>query len=95
MWINKSNGLTGYELTTLAIDKQGSGIIYAGAKGFLFKTVDGGDNWKNIFRVPGINKAVNFIAINSENPKIIYIAAESGIFKSENSGTSWQAMPLG
>ena len=95
IWINKSSGLAGYKLTSIATDKKNPNIIYVGSKGFLFKTLDGGENWKNIFKVPGTNKAVNFIVIESKNSKIIYIATESGIFKSEDAGANWQAISLG
>jgi photosystem II stability/assembly factor-like uncharacterized protein len=95
IWINKGSGLAGYELTSLAIDKENPNIMYVGAKGSLLKTLDDGESWKNIFNVPGINKAVNSIAIDPKNPEAIYIATESGIFKSEDGGINWQAMSRG
>ena len=94
-WVNKGSGLSGYELTSLAIDKENPNIIYVGSKGSLLKTLDGGESWKNIFNVPGINKTVNYIAIDYENPELIWIATESGIFKSKDGGISWQAMSGG
>lgn len=95
IWINKGDGLTGYKLTSLAIDRENPNIIYVGTKGFLFKTNDFGENWKDIFKVPGINKAVNFLAIDPKDSETIYIATESGIFKSEDGGINWQAIPFG
>jgi hypothetical protein len=95
VWINKSSGLAAHKLTALAVDKENPQIIYAGSKGFLFKTVDGGKNWKHIFKVPGTGKAVNFIATHPLNSKIIYIAAESGIFKSGDAGINWQDISPG
>ena len=95
IWINKSGGLAGYEFTSLAVDKENSNTIYVGSKGFLFKTSDGAETWKNIFDVPGTNKAVNFIAIHPHNSKTIYIATESGVFKSVDGGINWQTMPIG
>lgn len=94
IWINKTDGLAGHRLTSLAIDRENPNVIYAGSKGFLFKSLDGGENWKNVFKIPGINKAVNFISIDPKNSKTIFIATESGIFKSEDGGINWQAMPL-
>ena len=94
VWINKTRDLAGYKLTSLAADKKDPGIVYVGAKGFLFKTLDSGENWKNIFKVPGINKAVNFIAIDPKDSTTIYIATESGIFKSGDGGVNWQNLPL-
>ena len=95
IWVNKNNGLSGHEFTSLAVDQEDSNTIYAGSRGLLFKTSDGGENWKDVFKVPGMNKAVNFIMIHPHNPKIIYVATESGVFKSDDSGIKWQAIPIG
>lgn len=88
-WVNKSRGMASYEFTTLYIDKNNPDIIYAGAKGALLKTTDGGSSWKNIFKVPGPNNAVNCIAVNPEDPKIMYLATEVGVFKSADGGIRW------
>lgn len=88
-WINRSRGLAGYEFTALCIDKNNPALIYAGAKGALLKTTDSGENWKNIFKVPGSNNAVNYIAINPRDSRIIYLATEAGMFKSADGGLRW------
>ncbi|MFH0840104.1 MAG: YCF48-related protein [Candidatus Omnitrophota bacterium] len=88
-WVNKSRGLAGYEFTSLCIDKNDPDLMYAGAKGALLKTTDGGKNWKNIFKVPGSNNAVNYIAVNPRDRKTIYLATELGIFKSADEGSRW------
>jgi photosystem II stability/assembly factor-like uncharacterized protein len=95
LWVNKSSGLAGHKLTSLAVDKENLNTVYVGTKGFLFKTQNGGKSWENIFKVPGINKAVNYISIDPQNSKKIYIATESGAFKSGDAGTNWQVQPVG
>jgi len=94
-WINTTGGLSSYELTSIASDKQNPDVLYVGTKGFLFKSRDGGESWKNVFNVPGTNKAINFIAVHPDDSRIIYIATESGIFKSAEGGTSWEEVPIG
>src|SRR3990167_4637513 len=69
-WTNISRGLAGYEFTALHIDRDNPDLIYAGTKGALLKTMDGGGSWKNIFKVPGSNNAVNYIAVSPANPKM-------------------------
>ncbi|MDD5680317.1 MAG: YCF48-related protein [Candidatus Omnitrophica bacterium] len=90
-WMSKSMGLAGYKFTSLSIDKNNPNIIYAGSNGALLKTTDSGNTWKNIFKVPGAGKFINFIAINPKNSAVIYLATGSGIFKSENGGAKWSA----
>lgn len=90
-WTNKSTGLAGYEFTALCADGNNPDVIYAGATGSILKTADGGNTWKNIFKVPGTGKTVNFIAVDPKNPAVIYIATASGIFKSTDGGNRWSA----
>ena len=95
IWINKTNGLGGYKFTSLAIDKKDSNVVYVGVKGFLFRTSDGGENWESIFKVPGTNKAINFIAISPHDSNVIYIATEWRVFKSADGGKNWQPAAFG
>ena len=90
-WINKSRCFGNYEFTALCLDKNNSSIIYAGANGALLKTTDGGNTWKNVFKVPGAATPVNFIVIDPKNPAIIYLATGSGMFKSVDGGAKWSA----
>ena len=63
----------------------------------LYKTTDGGDNWKMI----GLDSSEHIakIIINPENPDIIYVAVPGalwsnsknrGLYKSVNAGESWE-----
>ena len=90
-WIHKSKGLAGYEFTALCIDKNNPDVIYAGANGAVLKTADGGGSWKNVFKVPGAGKSINFITIDPKNSAVIYLATASGIFKSGDGGVTWSA----
>jgi photosystem II stability/assembly factor-like uncharacterized protein len=79
-------------------------IVYAGsgyqddrfAKG-IFKSIDGGDNWRRISDGLGINLAtghphyVKFIAVHPTNPDIVLAATGSGLYKSVDGGTSWSS----
>ncbi|MBN1871251.1 MAG: hypothetical protein JW800_01625 [Candidatus Omnitrophica bacterium] len=88
---NKIDGdLAGKEITFIAANPYDPADLLIGTKGFLYRTFDGGANWKNIFSLPGVKKSVNFILMDSKKSGVIYIAAESGVFKSMDNGINWK-----
>ncbi|MCF8391907.1 MAG: hypothetical protein K9H12_14505 [Bacteroidales bacterium] len=63
----------------------------------MYKTTDGGDNWKNI----GLKETerISRIAIHPENPEIVLVAAlgnlwnaneERGVFRTKDGGETWE-----
>lgn len=73
------------------------GILVAGGpESAIFKSVDGGKNWKKLSRgLPGGDKGRIALGISPQQPDVIYahIAAEegkSGFFRSSDQGESWQ-----
>jgi len=73
------------------------GILVAGGpESAIFKSVDGGKNWKKLTKgLPGGDKGRIALGISPQQPDIIYahIAAEkgkSGFFRSSDRGESWQ-----
>jgi photosystem II stability/assembly factor-like uncharacterized protein len=75
------------------------GILVAGGpESAIFKSTDGGQNWKKLSRgLPGGNLGRIALAISPQQPDVIYtlIAAEenkSGFFRSSDQGESWTKM---
>jgi hypothetical protein len=97
-------------VTSIAVDKNdlSNNTIFAGtgASG-LWKTTDGGLNWKNITgQYLSAGLGVYDIIIHPTNPNIIYIAIDfgslartyfygSGIMKTINGGLTWTSYDLG
>jgi len=77
-------GRTPYSLTS---GGQGSG---------LFKSVDGGDNWTEITRKPGLPKGVVGkigVTVSPAQTDLIWAiieAKDGGVFRSENGGETWR-----
>ncbi len=61
----------------------------------IWKSIDGGDTWKNITHNKGLPKGIigisglSISAANSERVYAIIEARDGGVFRSENSGQSW------
>jgi hypothetical protein len=74
----------------VALVKPGNArIIYIGAGNGIFKTEDGGLNWRNILSVRGQNKGVSFLLSDSQDENLLYAATGSGLFFSPNAGARW------
>ncbi|HTP36638.1 MAG TPA: hypothetical protein VMJ75_30890 [Candidatus Acidoferrales bacterium] len=94
----------------LAMDPSNPRVIYAafweisrkpwrmdsgGPGSGLFKTTDGGDNWTEISRAPGLPRGVLGrigVTVSPANPERVWAlveAADGGLFRSENGGRTW------
>lgn len=103
--INKVQNLG--KINALWVAPSNSNTILAGAEGGLWKTIDGGKNWRNIsdFCFPGIG--IYSIAVQPDNPDIIYAGTGFangssytnhhygfGVYKTTDGGISWAHMPI-
>lgn len=77
----------------LAIDPISSNIIYAGAFGGVYKSIDSGNIWSPV----GLeDEAIFSLEINPDSTNVIYAGCESGkVFKSEDSASSWAQVDPG
>src|SRR5262245_19960895 len=94
-WSAISTGLVSLDVRTLAIDPVNASIIYAGSRAGVFKSTDGGANWRQI-GLPG--NVIAALKIDSANPNVLYagIVLEGGchfsnrrLFKSSDGGANW------
>lgn len=109
-WVAKMNGipeLENMEFRGFTIDPNNSDIVYCGgnyspdssdshlAKGFIFKTVDGGENWTQILECGAL---VRWIRIDPTNTDVIYASTgifdrkaveQEGVLKSTDGGQTW------
>src|SRR5579871_1607767 len=102
----------------VVIDPRDSKVVYVAAEGplwgpggdrGLYKTTDGGKNWKAVLTISD-NTGVVDVALDPSNPDIVYAAAyqrrrhvftlidggpESAIYKSTDAGATWNKLKSG
>ena len=102
----------------VVIDPRDSKVVYVAAEGplwaaggdrGLYKTTDGGQNWKPVLTISE-NTGVADVALDPSNPDILYAAAyqrrrhvftlidggpESAIYKSTDAGATWNKLKSG
>ena len=69
---------------SVAIDPQNPDVVYAGTRHLAWKTVNGGQNWRNIKDGMLDDSDVFSIIVDPKMPSRVYASACSGIYKSEN-----------
>ncbi len=91
-----AHGPEGGDIRALVIDPKKPTTLYAGTeRGGLFKSTNGGDNWKPV-NTGLTNEDVEALAIDPERPEILYAGTwGSGVFKSVDGGESWSAVNSG
>jgi photosystem II stability/assembly factor-like uncharacterized protein len=102
----------------VVVDPRDSRVVYVAAEGplwgpggdrGLYKSTDGGKNWKAVLTI-GENTGVVDVVLDPSNPDIVYAAAyqrrrhvftlidggpESAIYKSTDAGTTWSKLKNG
>ncbi|MCP3957148.1 MAG: hypothetical protein GY719_04790 [bacterium] len=77
---------------TLAIDPITAGTIYAGGRGGVFKSTDGGDSWAAARDGLPTDVRVQDLAIDPQDPATVFAAVGTdGVYKSTDAGASWSA----
>lgn len=92
-WTQQQNDFNN-NIVYVSIDMadENTGYIIAGATNYVFKTINGGNNWKRIFSFPGAGAAYEVTAVSSS---VVFVSGEEGqLYKSTDGGISWTNIPV-
>ncbi len=89
-WFSVSDNIRLGAFSSVAIDPTNQDIVYISNQQDVYKTIDGGVSWTNIYSTPSLNS--NDIAIFQNDPNVILIAGGSGVYKSVNAGAFFNLM---
>ncbi len=104
-WESQGPANIGARINTISIHPNNEDIIFAGfSSGGLWKTVDGGANWRSVFENETI-QSIGSICFDPLNPNIVYVGTGDpnisgyprtggGIYKSLDMGNTWQYIGL-
>ncbi|MDP1883807.1 MAG: hypothetical protein Q8L10_00395 [Candidatus Moranbacteria bacterium] len=79
----------------LAVDPADSRIIYASGvwqdRGKIFKSIDGGNEWNEIYTAPSNGPLVISLVLDKKNPSVLYATtSDNQVVKSVDAGVSWK-----
>src|SRR5579871_1282179 len=80
---------------SLAIDAANSNIVYAGFKGAIFKSTDGGHHFAPGVTLQPVVYQVLVLVVDPSNSANIYAGTDSGVFKSADAGATWNLASSG
>ena len=94
----------GGRITSIALHPTNANIIYAGAAGGgVWKSLDGGVNWTNVFNG---SASIGSLILSPANPQVVYVGTGegnpggvaiypgNGIWRSTNGGSTWTNIGL-
>lgn len=86
--LNESRGRVG--LSVLTIDQRDPRIVYvASTVGDVFKSQDGGETWRTLYRFTGKN--IRRLIVDPGTAGTLYLATADGfVYRSANAGATWQ-----
>lgn len=81
----------------LDLDPVDPRIVYASGvwqnRGKIFKSLDGGREWKEIYTAPSAGPLIIALAIDKKNPGVIYAStSDKRVIKTADAGNSWQSI---
>lgn len=77
----------------LAVDPKDKCNLYAATVGRIFKSIDCGRTWREIYSDNDKNQLIYSIVIDHFNPDILYMAnARGDVIKSSDAGESWRTL---
>lgn len=86
--MDQSMGMDASEVTSFAIHPTQSSVFLVGMAG-IFKSVDAGNGWKQVFNMPPVNS----IVIDRENPEKVFAASiNGGFYSSADGGETWSSV---
>ncbi|MFH0918654.1 MAG: hypothetical protein V1830_05920 [Candidatus Omnitrophota bacterium] len=87
-WENIGPASLGYQV--LLVNAHNNKIIFAAGSGNIFKTDDGGKNWRRILTIRSQLRNINALVTGQNNANLVYAATDNGLYRSNNLGERWQ-----
>ncbi len=85
-WVLITAGLPVYTINDVKIAPSNPDIIYFGANKRIYKTINGGESWTEVFF---IDESATQLAVNPVNPDIVFCTAYNGFYKTTDGGQTW------
>jgi len=93
-WVVASQGYTGAQVRSIAVDPEHPGRVYAAARSGIFVSRDGGSSWIGLAKPPFRTLEWNAVGIDPSNPEHLLSGNNwtGNILSSQDAGGTWQVV---
>ena len=88
-WFKINKGQLDADLYSISISPQDKNIVYCTSDKAIFRSLDGGITWKQVFLISGSNNKTSYVLADPDNKNIVYVGLGTGAFKSEDKGENF------
>ncbi|MEW6599963.1 MAG: hypothetical protein AB1499_03245 [Nitrospirota bacterium] len=88
-WENAGSGIMDTNLHAFAASPTDPSVAYTASYKAVYRTIDAGNTWDEIFSLRGTDNGINTIAIAPLDPVIIYAGTAKGLYRSSDKGQHW------
>lgn len=97
-WAPRTDQMPSLAIGAIAFDPANSKNVYAGSGegnfyynlgAGVYKSTDGGANWKGLAAAPFVGAGFYDLVVDPKDSKTAYAATTNGFYKTTNNGTSW------
>jgi len=90
-WEKISMGIFEKNFNSLAISPTSSNILFLDAKHRIYRSLDRGQHWQQIFSIPENSESqLNEIFSSPHDPNVLFITSTQGLFRSSNLGETFE-----
>jgi photosystem II stability/assembly factor-like uncharacterized protein len=89
-WKDISGGES--DIRVLLCPRSDEGMIFAGRRGSLFKSINEGKSWRRVLGLRGGNNQINSLVFDCSGNGFIYAATDNGLYRSKDSGERWDTV---
>ncbi len=95
LWKNVGRGISDTALRTVTVNPEARDIVYAGSGSAVYKTLNNGKTWKEIFSYRGRGGGINIFVIAPSDTQRIFIGTDEGLYRSSDAGLNWKKVYTG
>jgi photosystem II stability/assembly factor-like uncharacterized protein len=90
VWTKAGNGISDLNMQRVEVVTNNPDIAYASSTSSVYKTSDGGNNWREVLSFRGSGNTVYALTASPSDKNIIYAGTGEGLFMSSNGGSKWK-----
>ncbi len=95
IWKNVSRGISKTDFKIVKINSEDHDNVYVSSRKAVYKTLNGGRSWDEIFSYRGRGGGINTFSVAPSDANSIFVGTDDGLYRSSNAGAGWKKVYSG